>query len=319
MTIHILKKHIVKYTQVQAKKHNIPCEDVRVNKVFEPNSLDWISVKTKMPINPKRIVKETINPHPPILFLPKEIIKTLPLFLNYDDFYGFIDPNYKLVGGIRKSKSVVVDDVIKEPKLSTDYIRSKETKSDKLYRPNFDSEIQNQITKLEEIPVGSRRHADAYMNIVKTILDFIFKDLVFYKKEKQTILGEARRDLIYQNNATSGIFSDFKIKHKASHIIIDTKNTDKITSKDVAQVSNYLNDNIGRVAFIVSRKKDKRLRKHSYAQLEKQKKIILFITDEDLKRWITDKTRIQHTTGKNLRLLDPLKSIANMYSDIVSD
>jgi len=319
LAINILKRHLIKYTKAQAKKHKVPTEVVRVNKVFEPNSLEWISVKEKLPVNPMRRVRDALNPNPPLLFIPKEIVKTLPLFLNYDDFYGFVDKDYVPGVSRRKPKISVVESVIDDPELSTEYLKFKETEKEKLYRPDFDTDVQQHIAKLDEIPSGSKKHADQYMDTVKVLIDFIFKDLSFYQKEKRTILGEARRDLIYQNNAVSGIFSDLKIKHAANHIVIDTKNTNNVTAKDVAQVSNYLNDDIGRVAFIISRKKDKRLRAHSYTQLTKQKKVILFIADEDLKRWITDQTRIQHITGKSHKIIDPVKSISNMYSDIVSD
>lgn len=317
LAINILKRHIIKYTQREAKKCGIPLEDVRVNKVFEPNYLEWISKKTQMPINPRRIVRDAVNPHPPLLFLPKEIVKPLPLFLSYDHFYGFIDPEYRPNVSIKKSKIEVVETVIKNPKLSTDFIKFREAEVDKLYRPNFDSGIQEQISILEGIPPG-RKFAVKYMDTVKNIIDFVFQDdLIFYKKEGSSILREIRRDLIYQNKATSEIFSTLKSKHSATHIVIDTKNTEKITAKDVAQVSNYLNDDIGRVAFIISRKKDKRLIAHAYAQLTKHSNVIFFMADEDLKRWVTNKTKIQQITGE-LGGVDPLKGVANMYSDIVS-
>jgi len=319
LVINILKKHIVKYTQQQAKKNRVPMEKVRVNKVFEPNSLEWVSIITHMPINPKRIVRDAINPHPPLLFLPKEVVKTLPLFLSYDNFYGFIDPKYKPSDNIRKSKYEIIEVAIKDPKISEDFIKQKETRIDKLYRPDFNSGIQRQIAILDKIPIGDKKYAEKYLDTVKEIIDFVFDDIIFYKKEKSTILGENRRDLIYQNNATSGIFFTFKNKHLSTHIVIDAKNTNDITSKDVAQIANYLNDDIGRVAFLISRKKDTKLRKHAYAELTKQKKVILFIADEDLKRWVTEKTRIQHVTGNKLQIVDPLKSIENMYSDLMCD
>ena len=320
LAINILKRHIITYTRRQAKLHNIPMERVRVNKVFNPDKLEWTDIVTELPINPLRHVKDALNPHPPLLLLPKEIVKALPLFLSYDEFYGYIDPKYKPGVSPRLSKGAIVEKVIKNPELSTKFVKSREKDVQSLYRPDFNSDIQKYISELEQIPTGSRKHADIYRDVVKNILDIVFDEaLTFYKHEKQTILRENRRDLIYRNEAASGIFSDFKSKHKATHIVFDTKNTDNVTSKDVAQLSNYLNNDIGRVGFIVSRKKDTRLRTHSYAQLSKQDKIILFISDEDLKRWATDKTRIQHVSGKKISRVDAISSVSNMYSDLVSD
>src|SRR3989338_3051090 len=62
LAINILKRHLIKYTKAQAKKHKVPTEVVRVNKVFEPNSLEWISVKEKLPVNPMRRVRDALNP-----------------------------------------------------------------------------------------------------------------------------------------------------------------------------------------------------------------------------------------------------------------
>ena len=61
------------------------------------------------------------------------------------------------------------------------------------------------------------------------------------------------------------------------------------------------------------------MRKHSYAQYTKQGKVIIFICDEEMKRWVTEITRVQETTGQQLQRQSPLKSIQNKYSDIVTD
>lgn len=319
LVIHILKRHIIKYTKIWSQKCKVPLESVRINKVFEPNSLSWISIKDKLPINPKRIVRDALNPFPPLLFLPKEIIKPLPLFLNYDDFYGFIDPDYIPGETLRMSKAEVVKKIIKEPAKSSHYIRNKEAKIKKLYRPDFDSDIHKKLAQLEHIPTGSREHANEYMDLVKDILLFLFEDLEFYKKEKSTILKDNRRDLIFINNGTFGVFEQFKDKYSATTIIVDAKNTEKVTTKDVAQVSNYLHKDVGMVGFIVSRKKPKAYKNYSYTQLNKHKKILIFISDQDLKRWVTYKTRIQHVTNKKTTDEAPIKGLTNMYLDIITN
>ena len=207
LTVNILKRHIIAYTQQQCKKHKIPMEDVRVQKVFEPNSMEWIAIKTKMPVNPYRKVRDTINQHPPVLLIPKEIMKPLPFFLNYDDFYGFIDPDYEPGKSARKSKSSIVEEVISNPIKSKDFITTRENKTDHLYRQDFDSDIQRKIEILEGIKPGNAGAAQ-YRDVVAEILEFIFDDISLYKKEKPSIGGEVRRDMIFRNNAVVGIFSD---------------------------------------------------------------------------------------------------------------
>lgn len=55
------------------------------------------------------------------------------------------------------------------------------------------------------------------------------------------------------------------------------------------------------------------------SQLKDHKKVIFFIDDAELKRWVTELTRIQHKSGKHLRFIDPLKSMDNKYFELVSD
>lgn len=319
LVIHILKRDIIRYTQKQCKKHDIPMEEVRVNKVLDGDTLTWISIKTEMPINPYRTVRDAINPNPPILFLPKEVVKTLPLFLNYDEYYGFIDPEYRPGSRIKKSKSEIVERSIADPGISTKFIQLRESERELLYTRDFDSGIHKKIEELGRIKSGDRKEAHRYRELVAEILPYVFKELELSRIEKRTILGTGQRDIILRNNAVRGFFSDIKIKHSATYIVVDTKNTDSVTAKDVAQVSNYLNDDIGRVGFIVSRKKKSNYRQHALDQLKNHKKVILFISDSDLKRWVTDLTRIQQKTGKHLGFIDPVKSIENKYTDIVSD
>ena len=319
LCINILKREIISYTQEQCRKFEIPMEEVRVHKVFDGDSLEWISIKAEMPVNYLRLVNDAINPHPPILLLPKEAMKSLPLFLSYDEFYGFIDPGNKQKDK-RLSKASIVKRAIEDPTISERFIKERETEKDNLFRPDFDSEIQKDIQELYSIVSGDRTKANRYRELVAKILAFIFRgEIELFDEERPTILGENRRDIIFQNISSKGIFTDFRVLHKASHIIVDAKNTDSVTSKDVSQVAGYLHDGIGNVAFIVSRKKQNLMRKHSYAQYTKQGKVIIFICDEEMKRWVTEITRVQETTGQQLQRQSPLKSIQNKYSDIVTD
>lgn len=319
LVIHILKREIVKYTQKQCRNLGIPMEEVRVTKILDGDTLSWISIKTEMPINPYRTVRDAINPHPPILFLPKEVVKPLPLFLNYDEYYGFIDPEYRAGSRIKKSKPEIVERSIADPSISTRFIQTREAERELLYTRDFDSDIHKKIEELGRIKSGDRKQAHRYRELVAEILPFVFDELELSRSEKRTLLGTGQRDIILRNNAVRGIFSDIKIKHNATYIVVDAKNTDSVTAKDVAQVGNYLNDDIGRVGFIVSRKKKSNYRQHALDQLKNHKKVILFISDSDLKRWVTDLTRVQQKTGKRLSFTDPVKSIENKYTDLVSD
>jgi ABC-type xylose transport system substrate-binding protein len=56
---------------------------------------------------------------------------------------------------------------------------------------------------------------------------------------------------------------------------------------------------------------------HQSAQKDKKGNIIIQITDEDMKRWVTEITRLRHKTGEQVMRYQPVKSLENKYSDIM--
>lgn len=325
--VHILKRDIIKYTKRQCVAHGIPTELVRVGKVFHPDTLSWRPLETKVPINPLKKVRDALNPHPPLLLIPKRFLRPLPLFLNYHDLYGFIKTEDDLevdsdLSLLEKSKSDVVKYIVRHPEKSIAYINSAEQAPEEICRQEFDSEALVEIERLDTLVPG---HGDAnqYRDAVGKILDFLFDDLALFDTENSSAAGDLRRDLVFRNEAQSGIFYELKRDHNAKHIVVDAKNKEKITPEDISRAADYLNDNVGRVAFIVSRKDpDKgeiaRLRKHAATQLKDQNKVFLFISDADLKSWVKNKTRIEHVTEKPHLLYDPETSIKNKYSMLLT-
>jgi hypothetical protein len=254
-------------------------------------------------------------------------VRPLPLFLNYDNLYGFLragdaklaDPEIK---ALHDTKGDIVEYMTKHPEQSKAYVKARESEPEKLYRPDFDSGIQTDVEKLTTMSTG-QKNANEYRDTVGRIFGYLFDELELVQTEKKNILGDLQRDLVYVNHAASGIFGDLKTRHKAGHIVVDAKNTDHVTPDDISRVADYLNDDIGRVGIIISRKSSTRkelarLRRHAYTQLKDQKKVILFVSDSELKSWVTDKTRLQHTTGKSAEFYDSRKSIGRKYTELAS-
>lgn len=321
LTANILKQKIIEYTIAQADKVGIPRKKVRVRKVFDFSKEEWIEKIVEVPVNDLVRVIDALNPHPPVLLLPKETLKALPLFLSYDDFYGYIDPNYKK--GKKKSrvaKEVVVNRVLTNPGISTQYIKKREEDVDtKLYRTNFNDRAIEIIEEIAGIKPGAKgAEANRYRSLVNELLPMLFDSLKIVSEEKATHLKENRRDGIFYNTGKSDVFRSFREQHRAHHIVVDAKNTNDVTSKDIAQVANYLDDDFGRVAIIVSRRKKTNIKSHQLSQRFKHKNIVLQFTDEDLRRWVTQVTRIQHTSGQSYVRVSPDTSLLNMYSEIMS-
>lgn len=320
--LNILKRNIIKYTQEQCRKHGIPMEKVRVDKVFYGDTVEWGPMVEELPVNPLKKSKDPMNPHPAILLLPKELIRPLPLFLSYDDMYGFMEAEKRiksLPDGSRVDKSEVVAEIMKTPAVSAAYISKREAEKDKLTRPDFDSGVFEKLEQLDEIETG-RKDAHKYRALVADLMSEAFKgSLRLFAEEKPTLLGDKQRDIIFQNVAKSGIFADLRIETKCSHVVVDAKNTEDVTAKDVARVASYLNQDIGMVGIIVSRKKaDKSLLRQAKAFLNDDKKFILFVSDEDFRRWLRGSHKIKQIDSEAVSTSDPLTTMHNRYSDLVS-
>lgn len=317
LALNILKRNVIKYTQEQCRLIGIPMKKVRVGKVFYPDSMEWGTLIEEMPIDPTRTVRDAFNPHPPLVLLPKEALKPLPLFLNYNDFYGFIDPDYKQ-SQPKKPKPEIIDYAISHPEDSDRYIKAREAESERLYRPNFDQEAISLCEQLQNLPRGTK-DASEYRKTVRRLLEFVFDDLEFFDEERPTQFGEMKRDIIFRNLGKSRFFAYLIQLYHALHIVVDAKNTDHVTPDDISRVADYLNDNIGRVGFIVSRRTPtKAQQRQAVRQLIDQKKIIIFISDEELKRWVRGKAKIQQITGREIVTVNPIKSLENKHSDLVS-
>jgi hypothetical protein len=88
--------------------------------------------------------------------------------------------------------------------------------------------------------------------------------------------------------------------------MFEIKNTDEVTNNYLAQTNTYLGERLGRLGFIVSRKglKEPQIRKaYSIYNDSSPKKIILSLSDADLKNMLTQKCE-----GKN-----PMEYIRDIY------
>ncbi len=318
LAINILKRNLISYTQDQCKLLGIPMEKVRIDTVFYPDLLEWGTLTTELPINPYRQSNNPVNEHPGQILIPKEALKVLPMFLSYDGFHKFINPTEnKKKTSLSNAKVFVVEKAIREPSLSEKYILHREAENNLLLRPDFDNEMTGVLESLDDIEPGAK-NAKKYREIVTKIMTFLFDELFLLGQEIPTLSGDIQRDIVFRNDSTNGILYDLKNKYLATHIIVDAKNTERITPDDISRVADYLNDQVGRVGIIVAHKTDqKSLKNHQLTQLKDQKKVIIFYSNEDLKRLTNSKSKIKHISRQVVQSNAALTSLKNKFSDLM--
>lgn len=147
------------------------------------------------------------------------------------------------------------------------------------------------------IPRG-RDHFKSYEHFVRVCLNYLFSgDLGEAKSQVRTEPGNEGleiRDLIAQNIAETGFFSDLKTKYSVSEVLFDAKNKDEITRDDLRQVYCYLKPAIGLWGFIVCRSEPSKTIKsynRTLFQNFSQSRGVLIITDDDIKKMIRMKIR----------------------------
>lgn len=319
LSAHVLKEHLVEYTREQCKLLGIPMEQVRVGKIFDYANHEWREKKYYLPVNPEKINRQdAVNPHPAILFVPREIVRPLPIYLNYDSFTGFLRRE-KIIGENKVSKDLIASKARADLTIVDRYTRERESlHEDKLTRRDFSSDAIDLADRLEVMPIG-QEHRDKFRDLVGEVIQELFPgELNLYKTESSTAIGSNRRDLIFQNFAVGNILEDLKREHKAQHIIVDSKNVKKLDADDIKQVAGYLNDRTGMTGVIVIPGMPSKANLNAVKDLYlHEKKVLLLVSKSQLINSLRGQSRVLLKGNKPKPIFDPHILIANLVSDII--
>lgn len=320
LTAHILKEHLIDYTQEQCRKLGIPMEEARVGKIFDYANHEWKEKKCLVPVNPEVINRrDAINPHLPILLVPREIVRPLPIYLNYDSFVGFLRRQEVIAPKRKVTKEFIAVKARENLDLVRSYVKDRESKqADALTRRDFSSEAIDIADRLELMPTG-HKHRDDFRDLVGKAMPELFPgELSLYKTESATALQSSRRDLIFQNQASVGILSDLKSNHYAPHIIVDSKNVKELSADDIKQVAGYLNDRSGLVGIIVipgqPTAANLTATKDIYLH---EKKILLIVSKAQLVNSLRGQARVLLKDNSPAPIYDPHKIVHDAYSDLI--
>jgi len=151
-----------------------------------------------------------------------------------------------------------------------------------------------------------------YQDLLLKILNYFFEpELIDGKPQVRTEYGTEIRDIIFTNESDISFWKYIRENHKNFLVVFELKNKSAIDNSDVGQLANYLGDPTGYVGILISRQPpgDGQRRK-AIAIYNKvvPRKIILFLSDEDLEIMLENKN-----SGK-----DPTKLIQKKYRDFMT-
>jgi len=145
---------------------------------------------------------------------------------------------------------------------------------------------ENLLEAIEKLPSG-KAGAYEYQRLILSLFNSLFEpELVDGEAQVRTATGVEIRDLVYTNNSDRPFLRFLLTEHGNLLVVFDCKNVRALAPADVNQMANYLGDPMGRCGFIVMR--------HAPTESELKKaratynkgsprKVILFLTDEDLR------------------------------------
>jgi len=170
--------------------------------------------------------------------------------------------------------------------------------------PPTSLQARSLLRQLAELRAG-QTYAKRYQHWVRDVFTFLFGDILKEPElESKTSSGTLRRDIIFRNAAEKGPWFDWKMQHRINALVIECKNTDKLTNDDLRQTAAYIGKHMGRLAILACRKHSGNdVREMLNYIVTNDEKFVLVVNDENLLDWIRMKDRGE----------DPTDAIARLY------
>jgi hypothetical protein len=163
------------------------------------------------------------------------------------------------------------------------------------------------LRRLAELGAG-QTHAKRYQQWLRDVFTFLFGEILKDPKlESETFLGTQRRDITFRNAAEKGPWFDWKMHHQIDPLLIECKNTERLTYDDLRQTACYLGKRMGRLAILGCRKtRGDDVWEMLNWFVNNDEKYVLVVNDENLIDWIRLKDRGE----------DPTDAIADLYRSL---
>lgn len=316
MTANIIKMQLIRYTQEQCELHCIPLiQSVPSGMFWDPEKKVWDNVYTERLVIDER----------PILLVPKRIVSFTDKYTPGEYRQHFVlnylqNENLKLQTALvqkRKSgdeyvtkKSITEKEPIidkeylarfteQHPEVFADFKCRTAKKLSHLEGAVLDEIDVSEICKfliqtLESIPSGAAS-ASKFQNLIIGILELLlYPNLSTPKKEREIHEGRKRIDIVFNNSAESGFFFDLPNKNvllPCPFVYVECKNyTGEVENPELDQLSGRFSNRRGKVGILACRALDNNelFMKRCADTFEDDRGLVIPITDEDLKRALTD-------------------------------
>ncbi len=276
ITANILKRRLVKYTQQQCAKYNIPTQRVPVNKCFDYKDLTFKSEYAQLPV---------VNGRAKIL-LPDRAVRVHPE-LSKDKYYRDFVLEYlqaeharafdSLARVLKNGKVVVrITDLKQKYPMTADFLLQF-SKEHPAVLENYKQQLRESVVRQSNDRLKIKRkplRGVDRINILKGIpsgiggasqfhkfsldtLSALLGDRVSNPKFEEKINGDRKRvDIVYNNANNNGFFRELNDLHKIKcpKIIVECKNYGKeIGNPELDQLNGRLNERRGRFGIMICR------------------------------------------------------------------
>ncbi|MCP2341032.1 hypothetical protein [Actinomadura rupiterrae] len=148
------------------------------------------------------------------------------------------------------------------------------------------------IDRLENISPGMA-HWRLYQRFCRDLLEYLFcppLNAPIWESENDS--GTNRKDIIFPNYSTQGIFAWIYTRYRGEYIVVDAKNHHAPIGKDaIVQLANYLSDHgAGKFGLVISRQgEDSTSYEVRREQWSTNQKMICVLSDDDLLQMLSTK------------------------------
>lgn len=165
-----------------------------------------------------------------------------------------------------------------------------------LFGKNYSGNTKDKwIIELEGIKTGKKTENEwsRYQKFIQRVLEHLFgPQLSSPIVEHSDHFKINRRDFILRNYAETGFWAHLRTRYYADYIVVDAKNySKKVTKKEILQIANYLKiHGAGLFGLIFSRNGGDASSYYTCREIwAMDKKLIIVLNDEDLKKMILSK------------------------------
>lgn len=291
MAAAVLKKHLINFTEEQARSFSIPTRKVMVANIWDPSGGRWKpGTQADLPFNPLDMT--------PILLVPLEWLRTLP-WINYGDYYRSHYAKYVLPADRRRLKDVPKNEVLAFNRAHyrevERYVKKREELGSQAFPEYYFTSLsvatlRKRTAQIAETPPGREGGADkAYEGFCFEFLQSaLYPELDYADSQVRTEGGVHIRDVIFYNDGRTDFLEEIRQRYGVRQLVFELKNVKGLEGEHVNQLFRYLGGDFGRLGVLVARTPPSSAVQKNIVDLHSAKGfVILTLDDRDLNTMVT--------------------------------